>query len=400
MLGFVARQPIFDEGGHVSAYELLFRPGPENVFGGGDLDKASRSVINDSLEVYGLETLTGGRRAFVNVTRQVLVEGAFRRLPARYSVLELLETVTADDEVLAACAAARRDGYLIALDDFVLSDDTAPLLEQADFVKVDFLATTLDERAAWMPRLRAYPLHLLAEKVETPEQYEEARREGFTHFQGFYFQRPEMLSARAIAPQKRAALRLVGELLDARTPFDRLDSLVRREDKLCERLLSDLNGAVEGRTHVSSMREARRLLGDKSFRRWASMVALAMLGDDRPAEFTVTGLVRARFAEHLARTAHLDEGALFLAGMLSATDAIVGRPMADVLACLEPPRDALSALQEPESRPGLALALVLAYERGDWTDVLLNADALDVDEDVIPECFRDALAWVNEVYPH
>lgn len=400
MLGFVARQPIFDAGGHVSAYELLFRTGPENVFGGGDLDVASRSVINDSLEVYGLETLTGGRRAFVNVTRQVLVEGGFRRLPARYSVLELLETVTADEQVLAACAAARRDGYLIALDDFVLDESSAPLLDHADFVKVDFLATTVAQRAAWVPRLRRYPLHLLAEKVETPAQYEEALRTGFTHFQGFYFQRPEMLSARAIDPQKRAALRLVGELLDARTPFERLDSLVRRESKLCERLLADLNGAVEGRTQVASMREARRLLGDKSFRRWASMVALAMLGDDRPAEFTVTGLVRARFAEQLARTAHLDEGALFLAGMLSATDALLGRPLADVLACLEPPREARAALHEPDSRPGLALALVLAYERGDWTGVLLNADALEVDEDVIPECFRDALAWVHEVYPH
>lgn len=400
MLGFVARQPIFDDRGRVAAYELLFRSGPENVFNGGDLDAASRSVINDSREVFGLDDLTGGRRAFVNVTRQVLVDGLFRRLPPRNTVLELLENMRADEQVLAACVAARRDGYLIALDDYIFSRDTAALLDYADFVKIDFLATTPEERAVFLTRVGDRPLRLLAEKIETREQFEEAREGGYSYFQGFYFQRPEMLSARAIAPTKRAALRWVGQLLDARSTFDRIEELVRAEPELSERLLSDLNAAVEGKASVSSMRDARRLLGESAFRRWASMVALATLGDGRPPEPTVTGLVRARFAEALARTARLDEGALFLAGMLSASDAILGRPMEDVLACLDLPKETKAALDDATSRAGLALSLVLAYERGDWNSVLVNADRLDVDEDVIPECFRDAVVWVNEVYPH
>lgn len=400
MIGFVARQPIFDDRGGVAAYELLFRSGPENVFNSDDQDEASRSVINDSREVFGLEELTGGRRAFVNVTRQVLVDGQFRRLPPQNTVLELLENVTADDQVLLACVAARRDGYLIALDDYILSRETAALLDYADFVKIDFLATTPDERAAFLTYVGDRPIRLLAEKIETREQFEEARKSGFSYFQGYYFRRPELLSARAIAPAKRAALRWVGQLLDVRSTFDRIDEFVRAESDLSKRLLEDLNAAVEGKALVTSMRDARRLLGDRAFRRWAAMVALATLGDGQPSEPTVTGLLRARFAEALARTAHLDESALFLAGMLSASDAILGRPMAEVLACLDLPKDTDSALRDDSSRAGLALSLVLAYERGDWNEVLLNADRLDVDEDVLPECFRDAVVWVNEVYPH
>lgn len=400
MLGFVARQPIFNDRGRVAAYELLFRSGPENVFTGEDLDAASRSVINDSREVFGIEELTGGRHAFVNVTRQVLVDGLFRRLPSRSTVLELLETITVDEQVLAACAAARRDGYLIALDDYVFTPDTAALLDYADFVKIDFLATTFDERQAFLTQVGDRPLRLLAEKIETRAQFEEAREYGYSYFQGFYFQRPEMLSVRAIVPAKRAALRWVGRLLDGRSTFDHIDELVRAEPALSERLLADLNASVEGRASVRSMRDAWRLLGDRAFRRWAAMVALATLGDGRPPEPTVTGLVRARFAEALARTAHLDEGALFLAGMLSASDAILGRPLPDVLACLDLPKETQAALDDAASRAGTVLSLVLAYERGDWNSVLLSADRLDVGEDVIPECFRDAVVWANEVYPH
>lgn len=397
---FVARQPIFDDRGRLAAYELLFRSGPENVFAHDDPDEASRSVINDSLEVHGFERLTGGRLAFVNVTREVLVDGHFRRLPPELTVLELLETIEADEEVIDACREARRDGYLLALDDFVFHAGTAPLLDHVDFVKVDFQQTTSDERADWLLRLGDRPLRLLAEKIETREEFEDARAHGFTYFQGYYFERPEMMAASAIAPEKRAALRLAAELMRPSTPFERLEARFRSTPVLTARLLGDLNAAADGRTEVRTVRDARKLLGDRGFRRWASMVTLSTLGDARPPELLVTALVRARFAERVARVAHLDEGGLFFAGMLTATALLLGRPMEDVFACVDLSGDAALAWSDETSRPALLLALVLAYERGDWNAVLVNADRLDIDEDVLPECFLEAIGWANEVCPH
>ncbi len=138
---FVARQPIFDSRTSVYAYELLFRSGAENVFSSSDPDAASARVMADSSSLFGLDSLTAGRRAFVNVTRRVLIEGLCLLLPKDWLVVELLETIEPDPEVVAACRDLKDAGYPLALDDFVDRPDYAPLIELADFIKVDFMAT-------------------------------------------------------------------------------------------------------------------------------------------------------------------------------------------------------------------------------------------------------------------
>lgn len=396
MLGFVARQPIFDARGQLFAYELLFRSGPENAFTHDDLDHASRSVIQDSLEVFGFDELTGGRRAFVNVTRDVLVEGLYESLPPERTVLELLETVEADPDVVAASRIAKQRGYLLALDDFVLRPGLEALVPLADFIKIDVLATTPAERLSWLEKLGATPVRLLAEKIETKAQFDEAVASGFTYFQGYWFQRPEMLSARVIPPHKRSALRIVGELNASRFDLDRLSRLIRHESQMAERLLADLNGTSGGHA-VMSVRQAFALLGDRSFRRWATLVALSTLAEDRPPELFATGLLRAHFCESLARASRLDESDLFLAGLLSAADALLGRPRSDVLSYIDLPATTAAAFNDADSAPGRALDLVLRYERGDWAGVSTRARTLGVPEERIPGFFRDAVGWANRL---
>jgi EAL and modified HD-GYP domain-containing signal transduction protein len=400
MYGFVARQPIYDGRGSLFAYELLFRSGTDNYFGDTDSDVASTSVIQNSLKGIGLEALTGNHRAFINVTRQVLIDGLFHELPPGRTVVELLETVEADAEVLAACARLKEAGYMLALDDFVLRPSLEPLLAYADFIKVDFLATTAEERRRWLKRLQRHPVRLLAEKIETRDLFVRALAEGFTYFQGYYFQRPEMFSSGVIPPFKLNALRIIRDLNGDSFDMTRVEAIVRQESALADRLLADLNAnPSSSRMPVKHMQQARQLLGETAFRRWASLVALASLGDDRPPEFVATCLVRGRFCEALAQKIGLESAnSFFLTGILSASDALVGRPLSEILNEMELTAEQTDALLENPGIGGDILRLVTSYERGDWAEVSHCALQIGVAEERVPALFRQAVEWTNRMW--
>ncbi len=201
MDAFVARQPILDRDRQIVGYELLFRSSLENFFSHPDADHAAAQVIHDSMHVFGLDVLAAGRRVFVNATRQVVVEGLYESLPRDQAVIELLESVEPDDEVIAACRRLKTAGYTLALDDFVWDDRFERLLPWVDVVKVDFHAVAGDQLRDLVTRLRRWPLRLLAEKVETGEEFSAALELGFELFQGYFFYRPEILSVRALTPE-------------------------------------------------------------------------------------------------------------------------------------------------------------------------------------------------------
>lgn len=198
---FIARQPILDAAGHTFAYELLFRATPENRFVPMDGDVASAQIIHDSMLVFGLDELTQGGLAFVNITRQLLVDRAVGDLPADRVVLEILETVEPDAEVIDACRDLKAAGFSLALDDFVFTPAHEPLIDIADFIKVDFRAAPLEERLNLAARVEDRSVSLLAEKVETRQEVMSARQQGYQLFQGYYFARPEMMKAITLSGQ-------------------------------------------------------------------------------------------------------------------------------------------------------------------------------------------------------
>src|SRR5580698_1275325 len=164
-LFYVARQPIFDREEKVFGYELLFRNGLENAFSG-DPDEASRATLDRSL-LMGLDVLCDGRRAFVNCTRDTLIKGLVTLLPSTTTVVEVLETVAADPEVVAACQSLQDAGYTLALDDYVANDPREALAEMADIIKVEMQLTTEEQRAVMIKRFRPGHCRMLAEKIET-----------------------------------------------------------------------------------------------------------------------------------------------------------------------------------------------------------------------------------------
>jgi c-di-GMP-related signal transduction protein len=215
---FLARQPIFDKNQNVFAYELLYRDGTVNAYSAGDADMASSNVLN-SLVLVGLENLTGGKRAFVNFTAELIRQGVATLFPRDQIAIELLENIKPSQDVIESCKALKKKGYLIVLDDFVYQEDYRPLVDLADIIKMDFQATPGILRRDIVKRLSNGRIRFLAEKIETIEEFQEALNLGYTLFQGYFFSRPIILSAQDISPLKMNYLQLIQESSPEMFPY-------------------------------------------------------------------------------------------------------------------------------------------------------------------------------------
>jgi c-di-GMP-related signal transduction protein len=270
-LHYVARQPIFDRDQKVFGYELLFRDGLENAFTGTDADAASRATLDNSLLI-GLDTLCDGRRAFVNCTRDTLIKGLVTLLPSQSTVVEVLESVPADPDVMAACKRLKEAGYLIALDDYITDDPREPLTEMADIIKDDMKLTTLGQRADLIKRFGQWRCRVLAEKVETREEFAAAREQGFVYFQGYFFRRPEVLAAHSMPGNSLNYLRMMREVSRPELDVPALERLIKGEASICYRLLRYLNSSVFGfKSEIHSVRHALSILGEREVSGWSRL---------------------------------------------------------------------------------------------------------------------------------
>ena len=395
---FIARQPIFDDKLKLFGYELLFRAAGENVFR--PYKEASGSLIVDSTTLFGLQTLTGHAKAFINLDLLALQRGTARLLPPDQVIVEILESITPTQEVVQLCAELCNEGYTLALDDYVGHSKWEPLLPLVKFLKVDFRGCDPPTRAAIANRHRnrldpanANGMRLLAEKVESNEDLLEARSLGYTFFQGFFFCKPTTLSTREIPGNKLNCLRLLQLVASPDFSYDAVEQILKGDPALVYKLLRYLNSwlvAVRGEIH--SIREAIALLGEKEFRRWISVLAVVAMASDKPHELIRTALTRAFFCEALARTlagsssVSPQSSDLFLMGLLSVTDAILDRPMEQVLASLPIAPEVRDALCGKPSPYRDVYDLLIARERADWPTLSAASTRLNIDESAIADC--------------
>lgn len=394
MTVFVARQPILDRFRRTCAYELLYRGGVEAALGDEEPDRATLKVIDASFFVLGIESLTGGRPAYVNFTRQTLINGYTAGLHRDRLVVELLEDVVPDAEVIRAGRRLKAAGYRIALDDVITVDVPGALVELADIIKVDFRQTDRATRRQIARTFQARRLRLLAEKVETEEEVEQALADGYHLFQGFFFARPTVVSGREVPALKQNVLRLLREVHRADPDHRRIEDIIRHDVALAFKLLARIGAAAWGlRRPVASVGQALLLLGDQSLRKWASIVAVATLGHDRPAELVVVSLVRAAFCEQLmsdlGRPDLAEEG--FLMGLFSTLEALLGLPLSEALDRLPLANGVRTALLGGDNILRSALDLALAYERGAWHEVSRLAAALGATDDLLARRYQEAV---------
>ena len=396
-LRYLARQPILNQRGQVHGYELLFRTGLENFFRGGDLEMASRTVVDDAV-LFGLEELSQGLPAFVNCTAEVLTGELAGVLPPPLTVLEILETVEPTPALIAACRNFKAQGYRIALDDFVWGAKSAPLVGLADYIKIDFLGSTPDERELAIRQLKGTAAKLVAEKVETAEDHRQAVKEGFSLFQGYYFCRPVMLEKRKIPANTLFHLEILQQLLNDPLDLHRLSPLVKSDASLTYRLLRLVNSAGYGiRQEVRSIQSAIVIVGEDAFRRLATLAIASELNAGQPAEVLHMALIRARFCELAAPLEQQNPTEQYLLGLFSLLPAMLQVPMEQVAPMLPlrvQIRDSLRGADVPEHR---LLAWLEAHERGDWeaSDAIVTQDRLN--REMLFRFYAEAIRWSAEV---
>jgi EAL and modified HD-GYP domain-containing signal transduction protein len=401
MDAFVARQAIFDRNKNVYGYELLFRSCQDNFFDHSDESSATSQVISNSLLTIGLDRLLSGRRAFINFGRNLLVQELTPILPRELIVVEVLETVRADSAVLEACRDLKRRGYLIALDDFVCDGCSGPLSPYADILKVDFRATPRDRQVRMVAKYSKLGIKMLAEKLESYEEYQWAREAGYDYFQGYFFARPTVLRVKQIPSYKINALRLLRALQKPELDYAQLESLIKQDVSFSYKLLRYVNSAAfHFRNPIGSIKQALVILGDDEIRRWTTLVALPGMAQDKPGEVVTHALVRARFCELLGKAAAPpgSYGDTFLIGMFSLLDAMIDRPLLEIVRELNLHQDMQEALiQTHKCKSNLAaiLRLVLGYEAGCWAEVENEARRLRISNSDVATYYLESLDWMD-----
>ena len=397
MFRFVARQPILNRDEQVFGYELLFRDGIENIFRASDADAAARSTLDSTL-MMGFDVLCDGQRAFINCTRELLLKDGITLLPSGQTVVEILEDVEADDLVMAACERMKVAGYTIALDDFVANDPRENLAALADILKVDFERTTRAEQAALVKRFAPLGRRMLAEKVETQEQFLAAKDMGYVYFQGYFFRRPEVLKAREIPTNRVNYLRMLAAVSKDELDLKELELIIKTEASVLYRLLRYLNSPLFGmRNEIHSIRHALAILGERETRRWIRLVTLVSAGQEKSSDLVLSALVRARFCELVATKIPRTQSDLFLVGMVSMMDAILEIPMDEILEKIALDKETKCVLSGRGGRLQPVYDLMLAQEAGKWQAAKQSADQLRIHESEAGELWWQAMQWGRQV---
>ena len=401
---FVARQAIFDRRLKVYGYELLFRSCRESESAGTADSAASLQVITNSFFSIGMERLLAGTRAFINFPRDLLADERIFSVPANNTVIEILETVRPEPAVVDACRVLREKGYVLALDDFSHLKGWDRLANLVSIIKVDFRATTESQQQALVERYSGRGICMLAEKIETQEEFQRACNMGYHYFQGYFFARPVILSRREIPGSKLGYLRILQEIYRPELELFALEGLIQREVSLASKLLRYINSSIFGWINpVHSIRQALALLGEQDIRNWVSLATLPTLASDKPSELVRIALLRARFSELLAQWAGLGhrKADLFLIGLFSALDAMLGRPLAEILDEMRLGGDIAQALlgtAPPEQPLAGVYTLVRQYEAGDWNLTSQTAGRLRVPPEMLPDLYLEAVSWSDEIF--
>ena len=395
----IGRQPILDRHERLVAYELLFRSPNGSDAHAGDSSFATASVVLGVLSGFGVRQILGGRQGYINVDGEFLFSDAIELLPTDRIVLEILETVEPTEMVVERCRLLKAAGFHLALDDHRFAPSFVPLYSFVDTIKIDLTLSPPEDLAAAVQRFRAYPARLLAEKVESREQFRQCLDLGFDFFQGYYFARPSVLERRRPGDSTAILLKVL-RLLVQGAETDQIDQALRQAPGLTYKLLVLLNSVTFGlREPIATVRHAIIMLGQQQMRRWVQLALLAPDDSGLDNPLLDAAAVRATFMEHLAGRLPRDSRSdttpeqAFMVGILSFLDAIYDTPMEEIVRGLNLSDEVGAALTKGEGILGELLAFAGRMEHFELDQAFAELDRLGITPQDALEAQWRAFGW-------
>jgi len=400
---YIGRQPILDRKGDLVAFELLFRSGTDKSANVTDDVTATATVISNIIGSLGIDDVIGSHhKGFLKLDAFLLKNDAIELLPNDRVVFELLETIQIDDSIVTRCKELKARGFTLALDDFVhFSEEFAPLLDIVDIVKIDLMNMSREEIRETVEKLRKWPVKLLAEKVDSPEQYQYCLDLGFDLFQGYHFSKPLVVVGRHLSPSELALMRLLNLLLaDAET--DELENLFKTQPELIMRLMRLVNSVGMGFTRkITSIHDAIVVLGRSQLMRWLKLMLYSQTAHNGKSSEPLLQMAsqRARLMELLALQYNrniADEA--FMTGILSLLNALFNMPLQDVIITLSLDERIEKALLRGEGELGELLKLAELFERDDLeglAQAIAPLSWLNMEKACAAQ--QEAIIWTNQI---
>ncbi len=377
----LTRQPIFDKQHKVYAYELLFRSGAHNFY-----------------EQVG--AITRGKLALINFTRDIMLSGITTIFPNNLVAFELLRITKLDEKMIAVCQQLKQAGYLVVADVFTLHHNYQLLIELVDIIRIDFLYTPKEKAESIIQKVASNEIKFLAGNVNTMGAFSQAKQMGYSYFQGYFFAKPAVISSREVSANKMNYLRLLSEINQPETDFNKLAKIFKEDVGLSYKLFSYINSAFFGLpTKIKTIKHALALIGEHDVKKWLSLIALSSMGKDKTEELIVSSLTRARFYELIAKKVGLQDQAseCFLMGLFSLIDALMDQPISDILAKLPISEEIKSALLGENNTFQEIYQLGLSYEKGDWHEVRKHTVKVRLPESELPNLFIEATESSNQI---
>jgi len=396
MFAYIARQAILNKNKELHAYELLFRDGENNCFPDIPPDEATSKILTDSHLDLGLEDISAGKPVFINFHQDTLLYRFPTSLDPKKVVIEVVETVKPTAELVQACKNIKELGYTLALDDHDFDPQWDVLLPYADIIKIDIVECDEQTLIDNIGKYVSSKIKLVAEKIETMEEFEKYRDMGFDYFQGYFFAKPEVIKQKKLPTSKLSLIELIGASSAAEFDLDKVNTIIERDVSLSYKLLRFINNPLVNKTNeISNLRHALNYMGQVEVKKFIALLALANLGDNKPVELIHLSLIRAKFCDLIGQAKSLNNNPPtgFLVGLFSLLDALLDQPMEDIIDKLPIDENIKTALCGGENEFKQFLSLIGAFEVGHWKGVANISKQLSLDLKVTQACYNESLKW-------
>lgn len=393
---FLSRHAIFDQKMKVFGYELSFCSGLDTVTKG---DQQTSQVIMESFLLIGMEKITSGKKAFIQFSRNLLVNEFTKIFPKEILAVQIGKDIKVDDKVIDAVKEIKSQGYLIVLDDYSFQDEIVSLTQFADIIKVDSIKMGDYIKASIIQKLKPYGIKCLVKNVNNRDVFARTLKLGYDYFQGEFFSKCNIVAKKDVPGYKLTHLEMMKEIHQPELNFDKLEQIIKHDVSISYKLLRMINSAAYGLSaEIKSIKQALVIMGENEIKKWITLVLLSNVGSDKPDELMKTALIRARFLELIAPAAGMQHLApdLFLMGMFSMMDVFLDQPLASILEGLPLVNEIKQTLLGEESPYKNVFNLIVCYEKGKWDQVQELSNQLRLDDKALPDLHLKSIEWMNQ----